>query len=370
MFRSALGSKWLISGIAVFVVVALGLGGAWYLRGGTERTVTYCAQMPDAVGLFEGNPVTRRGVTVGKITSVAPNGAKARVEMSVDANQRIPANAGAVTVAKSLIASRQLALIGDDNGGPTLQPGKCIADTKTPLSLTKSLEGVYQLTSQITTGGGPEQTLQAQQALGALAKETNGTGPKINGILTQLATVLDNPGPGMDDFARAFDALAPLTYGMTSNWGDIKSLFSNLPAYLVNVMTPLGSTVGALATTLMPLGKMLTNLVGQYGHMIFPVLDMAVPVTRLVAAGFRNYGDLLGIVPPLISAFNVNYDQANARLKIGYQPLPDTAFPAANPELTCTNVNRIVPGQCQVLPGGKIRVDIMSVILRGTGAAS
>ncbi|ADG80744.1 Mammalian cell entry related domain protein OS=Tsukamurella paurometabola (strain ATCC 8368 / DSM / CCUG 35730 / CIP 100753 / JCM 10117 / KCTC 9821 / NBRC 16120 / NCIMB 702349 / NCTC 13040) OX=521096 GN=Tpau_4175 PE=4 SV=1 [Tsukamurella paurometabola] len=369
MVRSALGSKWLISGIAVAIVIVLGLGGAWYLRGGTERSVTYCAQMPDAIGLYEGNPVTRRGVTVGKVTAVSAEGAKARVEMSVSANERIPASASAVTVAKSLIASRQLALIGDDNGGPTLQPGKCIVDTKTPLSLTKSMEGVYRLTSQVTTGGGPEQTKQAQQALGALARETNGTGPQINGILNQLSSVLDNPGPGMDDLARAFDALAPLTYGMTSNWGDIKSLFSNLPAYLVNVMLPLGSTVDALATTLLPLGKMLFNLVGQYGHMIFPVLDLAVPVTRLAAAGIRNYGDLMGILPPLISAFNVNYDQANARIKINYTPLPDTAFAAANPELTCTNVNRIAPGQCQVVGDGKIRVDVMSVVLRATGAA-
>jgi phospholipid/cholesterol/gamma-HCH transport system substrate-binding protein len=369
MLRRALGSKWLISGIAVAIVVALGLGGAWYLRGGTERTVTYCAQMPDAIGLFEGNPVTRRGVTVGQVTSVQPDGAKARVEMSVDANQRIPATVGAVTVAKSLIASRQLALIGDDNGGPVLKPGACIADTKTPLSLTKSLEGAYKLTSEITSGGGPQQALQAQRALGALARETNGTGPKINGILTQLATVLDDPGPGMDDLARAFDALAPLTGGMSSNWGDLKALFTNLPGYLLNVMTPLGATVDALATTLMPLGKMLFGLVGQYGHVIFPVLDAAVPVTRLVAAGFRNYGDLLGMVPPLISAFTINYDQANARLNISYKPLENTAFAAINPQLTCDNVNRIAPGQCQVVGGGKIRVDVMSVILRGIGAA-
>ncbi|KXO93438.1 MlaD family protein [Tsukamurella tyrosinosolvens] len=355
--------------MAATFVIAVGLSGTWYLRGGTQRLISYCALMPDAVGLFEGNPVTRRGVTVGTITSVRPAGAQAHVELAVDADQRIPATVGAVSVAKSLISSRQLALIGDDLGGPELQPGKCISDAKTPLSLTKSMQSLQRLMAQLSTDGGPEQTRQTQQTLNSLARETSGTGPRVNGIITTLANVLDNPGPGMDDLSRALDALIPLTSGMTSNWGDLKSLFSDMPGYLVNVMTPLGSTVYALADTLIPLGKVLFGLVGQYGHMIFPVLDVVVPVTRLVAAGVRNYGDLLGVLPPLITAFDVDYDQAAARLKISYRPLPDTAFPAANPELTCTNINRLAPGQCSVVGGGKISVDLMSVILRASGAA-
>ncbi|WP_040766742.1 MlaD family protein [Tsukamurella sp. 1534] len=369
MLRKLLGSKWLISGLAIAMSVVVGIGAAWYARGGAERTVSYCALMPDAIGLFEGNPVMRRGVTIGKVTSIAAEGAKARVQLDVDADQRIPVKVGAVTVAKSLIASRQLALIGDDDGGPTLKPGACITDSKTPLSITKSLEGANRLTSEVTAGGGPEQTKQAQQALTALARETDGSGPKINGVLMQLSAVLDDPGPGMDDLARAFDALAPLTGGMTSNWGEIKGLFSRMPFYLTNVMTPLANTTYALGDALIPLGKSLFQLIGRYGETIFPVLDATVPITRLVAAGVRNYGDLLRLIPPLIEAFKIDYDQPNARLKIGYQPLPNTAFPAANPQLTCTNINRIAPGQCTVIGGDKIRVDVISAVLQGTGAA-
>lgn len=369
MLNKMLGSKALVSGIVILVSLVAGFGGAWYLRGGTQKNVTYCALMPDGIGLFEGNPVTRRGVPIGSVTSVKPDGAKARIELSVDGAERLPATVGAVTVSKSVIASRQLALVGDDNGGPILQPGKCIADTKTPTSITKSLEGVHTLASGLTTGGGPEQAVQAQQALASLARETDGSGPKINGILLQLATVLDDPGPGMADLARALDALAPLTGGMTSNWKGIQTLITELPSVLTNTLTPVGRTLTTLPDALIPTVQMLISLVGQYGHMIFPALDVAVPITRLVAGGVRDFGDLLGILPPLISAFTINFDQSTLRLNIKYTPLPDTTFSATNPDLTCSNINRLAPGQCRVAGGDKIQVDLITAILRGTGAA-
>ncbi|VEH95235.1 Uncharacterised protein (plasmid) [Tsukamurella tyrosinosolvens] len=93
-----------------------------------------------------------------------------------------------------------------------------------------------------------------------------------------------------------------------------------------------------------------------------------IPASRLVSAGVRNWGDLLGFLPPLIDAFNVSFDQRTLGLKIVFTP-PSTKMVARNPELTCANVNRIAPGQCKVVDPGHIDVDLISAVLRGTGAA-
>lgn len=368
MLRPLLGSKVLISALVLVLVAGTGGAGVWFLEH-RERTVTYCATMPDAIGLFVGNPVTRRGVQIGTVSSVEPGDGAARVELAVDANQKLPADVGAVTVAQSLIASRQLALVGDYRGGPALRPGACITDTKTPISLTESLAGVHRLTSELTTAGGAQQWTRVQDSLRSLAAETNGTGPVVNTMISALATVLADPGPGMADLAQVLDALAPLTGGLTSNWNELRSLLMGAPGYLNNIMTPIGDTVYALADALIPVGKTLFGLMGQYGHLAWPVLDVTVPATRLVAAGVRNFGDLLGVLPPLIEAFDVQFDQPTLGLRVTYTPVQTTVFKAADPHLTCENINRIVPGQCRVIDPGHMQVDLLTVILRGIGAA-
>lgn len=82
----------------------------------------------------------------------------------------------------------------------------------------------------------------------------------------------------------------------------------------------------------------------------------------------RNFGDLLCIVPPLIRAFDVNFDQQSLGVRITYHP-PSTRIPAKNPDLTCANINRIVPGQCHVLDPHTMQVDAISLALLLTGAA-
>ncbi|KXP08242.1 hypothetical protein AXK57_17435 [Tsukamurella pulmonis] len=369
MISKAFGSKWLVTALAVTVVGSIIAAALYISRTPDKPQARYCALMPDAIGLYVGNPVTRLGVPIGKITGIRPENAAARVEFSVDDDQSVTAGTGAVTVAASLIASRQLALIDDTRTDPpALGQGSCLTSTKTPQSLSRSLSSLGDAASELTAGGGPEQAKQVQDSLTSLAKSVDGTGPDISGVIGNLAVLLQDPGPGIGDVGRTIESFSSLTGGMTSNWSPLKQLLVTAPDGLADVIIPTARTTETLAEALIPLGKMLRDLISHYGHNLWPILDTVIPASRVVSAGVKNWGDLLGVFPPLIDAFTVSFDQRTLGLKVTYTP-PSTKMVARNPELTCANINRIAPGQCRVVDPGHIDVDLISAILRGTGAA-
>ncbi len=368
MIARILGSKWLITALAVTVAGALLATALHAARTPDERQARFCALMPDAIGLYVGNPVTRLGVPIGKVAAIHPENAAARVEFDIDADQHVDAGTGAVTVAASLIASRQLALVDGPRPGPALTAKKCLTDTKTPQSLSRTLGSIGDAAARLTTGGGPEQAKQVQDSITALAAAVDGSGPDVNGVIGGLAALLDDPGPGIGDVGRIADSVSSLTHGMTSNWNPLKQLLLTAPAGLTDHISTMAATTQTLGEALIPLGGLLRDLISHYGHNLWPILDTVIPLSRVVSAGVKNWGDLLGFIPPLVDAFTISFDQPTLGLTVVYTP-PSTAMLARNPELTCANVNRIAPGQCRVLDPEHIDVDVIASVLRATGAA-
>ena len=370
MLSKFLGSKWLISGIAITVVGGL-LAGLFYLSGSSSRGEQYCAEFDDAVGLFVGNEVTRRGVPVGNITEVQTSGDRAIVRFTAKSDQPLPAQVQAATVAPSVIAVRQLALIGDDDGGPTLKPGRCIplADTNTPASIAEGLQSVSDVAAELTTAGGPAEMQKMLSVMSDLDKELAGTGPVLNALIKQLAQPGNTPITGaLDDTARIIGAVSDMSTGLADNWTFLESFITELTGTIEPLVLPTVGEVVRIIASLPDTLLVLDNVISNYSHFIWPVLDVVVPIARLVGAGFRNYGDILGIVPVLIRAFDISFDQESLGLRIRYTP-PTTEIPAQNPNLTCSNINRLVPGQCTVTSPDSMEIDALSLVLTMTGAA-
>lgn len=370
MLRRILGSKWLVSGtvIAVLVgVVAVGMFGQ-KLRSGTTG---YCAQMHDAVGMFVGNPVTIRGVDVGTVTGVDDAGDHAVVTFDVDSSQQIPATVSAATVSPSIIAVRQLALVGDYTGGATLAPGSCIAldHTSTPVSISKALESISDLGKQLTAGGGPADLVKVMGSMRAVNTELAGTGPMLNSIIKQLAVAPHTPiTGGLADVAKVIDSTSSLTTGLAGNWPMMRQFISSIdPQFTATRGAPLVDAISQVLLALPETVNVAASFLSRYQHFAWPALDAVIPLARLVGAGMRNFGDLLGIVPVLIRAFTVNFDQRSLGVRITYTP-PKTQVPAKNPALTCANVNRIFPGQCRVVDPGHMEIDALRAALLMTGA--
>ncbi len=371
MLRKIAGSKLLVSLVSIALVVGIGAT-ALAVERSEGDTVSYCAQLRDGVGVFEGNPVTRRGVTVGSISKVdtAMDGT-ARVTFTVDSDQKLPADVKASTISQSVLAVRQLALIGDPKDGPTLGEGQCIglANTNTPLSVSKSLDSVSNIAKQLTVDGGPEQTAVVLRSVTVANKELAGVGPVLNTVIKQLAAPARTPMTGaLADLATTIDNMSTLTYGLSSNWPLVHNLVDSINASFPNAVVPTITNLSSLIQVLPDIVVVLSKLTGSYGHFLDPVLDIGIPVTRLLGAGMRNFGDLLRIIPPLIRAFEINFDQDTGGLKIRYTP-PRTRIPAKDPYLTCRNINQWIPNQCHVTDPNGMEVDALRLVLLATGAA-
>ena len=81
------------------------------------------AYFEDSAGLFVGNDVGILGVAVGKITDIEPDGDRVKVTMEIDADRAVPADAGAVVVARSVATDRYVELTPVYDGGPKLADG-------------------------------------------------------------------------------------------------------------------------------------------------------------------------------------------------------------------------------------------------------
>lgn len=370
MVGKVLGSKWLVSAGSLALVGTLIVAGFVAQQAATP-TRSYCADLHDAVGVFAGNTVTRRGVGVGTISEVETVGQTARVTFTVEADQKLPADIKAATVSPSIIAVRQLALLGDYTGGTTLHPGQCIPidRTSTPVSISKSLESVGKVGRELTIDGGPGQLASVLSSVNTVGNELAGTGPVLNAMIKQLAVAPRTPITGaLGDMATVIDNVSALSGGIVSNGGLFRNLVTELTPLLESTIVPLAQEASDVAVALPDTINVLADLMTRYQKFAWPALDAVVPIARLVGAGMRNFGDVLGLVPVLIRSFDIAFDQQSLGLRISYSP-PKTQIPAKNPELTCASVNRIFPGQCHVVDRQHMEIDALRLALVLSGAA-
>ncbi|WOC13103.1 MlaD family protein [Gordonia sp. MP11Mi] len=370
MIAKVLKSRWFITACVIAVVLAA-IAGLLLSDVRSSRAAKYCAEFNDAIGLFVGNQVTRRGVPIGEITGVETEGGHAVVRFTATDDVQIPADTEAATVAPSVIAVRQLALLGDYHGGPQLQPGQCVrlANTNTPASISESLQSLSDVAADLTSAGGLAESKQMLSAMSNLDQALAGTGPLLNTIIKQLAMPGHSPINGaLDDTSRIIDSVSSLSTGLADNWPFLESFITEISGVVKPLILPtIGSVsriIGALPETLTMLAKVIDN----YSHFVWPALDVVVPIARVVGNGMRNFGDILGIVPVLIRAFDISFDQKSLGLRIKYTP-PTTRIPAKNPQATCANINRYVPGQCTVSDPSGMEIDALSMALTLTGAA-
>src|SRR5262245_44648578 len=128
--RTRLGRD-LARGVSIAIVLALVVAGVlwWVLVDANQRR--YTAVFSGVIGLYEDNDVRVLGVKVGHVDSVEPQGDLVRVEMLVDREVKIPADAKAVIVAPSLVSDRYVQFAPAYSGGPVMAEGTELSRDRT-----------------------------------------------------------------------------------------------------------------------------------------------------------------------------------------------------------------------------------------------
>lgn len=342
-----------VVGVALAVcVIAAGV----YAVAAAGQGRTYCALMPDSVGLYRDSAVTMRGIVVGSVTDIAHDGGRVRVEFEVHDDHRPVGEVSATTVSSGIVADRELAVLSG-SGGAEWDPEVCIERTLTPQSLSRTLDGIAHLSDQIVAHDGPG----LGRALSGLDEATAGVSGEMNAVIHTLASALESPEEDIARTGRIIEALASLAESANRGWADVESMFTRFPetfGILDHELFPMVVELGDALAKLLP---MLNELSVFSGAALATDLDLAVPFLEWAAANVGGLREVMDLIPVIASGFTGVTDPETGGVKVSYAP-PTVGLSGVEADLMCEHLNGFDPGLCRA-SGDLARVDMTRLVL-------
>jgi phospholipid/cholesterol/gamma-HCH transport system substrate-binding protein len=181
--------------LAPLVILALVVAaGLVFFRGGDEPN-RLTAYFPRTVSLYEGSDVRVLGVAVGKVDKIVPDGTRVRVEMTYDADVRLPKTAKAMIISPAVVGDRYVQLTPAYTGGAEM-PRDATLDASATVPL--ELDEIFGNLDRLTVALGPDGA-NSEGALSDLlevtAKNFGGQGNQFNQTIKnfgRLSKTLDN----------------------------------------------------------------------------------------------------------------------------------------------------------------------------------
>ncbi len=179
--------------------------------------ITVTAYFSDSAGLFVGNDVGILGVPVGKVTDIEPDGDQVKVTLEIDADRAVPADAGAVVVARSVATDRYVELTPVYDGGERMADGAKIETDRTasPVDFDEVLATINEFATGIA--GSKNATRAVKRFIDAGAAALEGTGGLANRSIRELAQAVSTMSGQRKDFAETIVSLDILVSTIAEN---------------------------------------------------------------------------------------------------------------------------------------------------------
>lgn len=322
-----------IAAVTSVAVLTAGAGVGWVVtrQAGSSQTSGFCAEMPDAIGLYRGNPVTQMGYRVGHVDGVQPEGDHVRVSFTLDGNRRYPADVKALTRSKSLLADRSVELSGNYSAGAELTPGHCIPLSRsyTPKTISEITGSAADFIDAIAPDNG---RTDLESAITGLDDALRGQGPAAQTLMLHAAAAMDSPDQLVGDVGTAIENMAPLSAQALQQWSSIRDIFDQLPSAVPEV-SQLVVPVRQIAVAVGRLAAVLYDVQQHYGGDIWPLMFNGVaPLIDLAATRASDLRDLLSVIPPMAAALRFEAGGTGG-LRLAYQP-PVVRLPGSRATVT------------------------------------
>jgi phospholipid/cholesterol/gamma-HCH transport system substrate-binding protein len=194
---------------SLLVVLALVVAFVGYRLFQKLTNNTVVAYFPAANALYAGDKVQIMGLKVGAIDKIEPAGDKMRVTFHYQNKYKVPANASAVILNPTLVASRVIQLEPAYKGGPVLADNAVIPQERTqvPVEWDELRNSVTNIISKL--GPTPEQPKGPfGDAIESFADGLAGKGKQINTTLNSVSRALTALNEGRGDLFAVVRSLA------------------------------------------------------------------------------------------------------------------------------------------------------------------
>ncbi|MCH5641535.1 MULTISPECIES: MCE family protein [unclassified Gordonia (in: high G+C Gram-positive bacteria)] len=286
-------SVWLV-GLALLGVV--GLSGCSFIPASWQKTfgqaIEVTAYFDNVAGLYKSNDVAVLGMPVGQVTSVEPQGNRVKVTFTIDKDVPVPADATAAIVNTSIVTTRHVELSPAYSGGPKLEDGAVLKQTKAPVSVGElfdsldhlvvalggdgngagPLADMIDITSGIASGNG-QAIRDALNELGSASEVVSGNSNVLMDLVKTiqgLTTTLVANYPKMLEFSNSINGVATMlraqSPGLVATLGDLNTALQNTTVFLQNNTGTISGSLGRLAA-------LAANL-GDYSRQVVETIDL------------------------------------------------------------------------------------------------
>ena len=327
-----------ISIICVFALV-LAIVLWWIAQGANSNKLT--AYFDQTVGVYPGSTVRVLGVQVGTIDDVTPEGTQVKVEMSVDRNIAIPANAQAVVVAPSVVSDRYIQLAPVYTGGPVMGDNATIPRDRTATPV--ELDQLYNSLNKLATSLGPNGANQngaLSNLLNTAAANLNGNGENLHNTITQLSQLSQTLDSNKDNLFATIDNLAQFTTTLANSDATVRKVtqqLSDVSGFLSSERGNLGAAVQQLSNAL----GQVQGFISDNRSAIKSNVDNLTQVTQVLVGERSALAETLDDAPlaltNLVNAYNASSGSLDTRSDINELSNP----PAVE---VCHLLQQVTPG--------------------------
>jgi len=242
---------------SLVVVLALVVGYVGYRLYEKLTNNTVVAYFPEANALYPGDKVQIMGLRVGTIDKIEPVGDKMKVTFHYQNQYKVPANASAVILNPTLVASRAIQLEPPYKGGPVLADNAVIPEERTqvPVEWDQLRNSITNIVSKL----GPtkdQPTGPFGEVISSYADGLAGKGKQINTTLNSLSQALTALNEGRGDFFAVVRSLALFVNALHQDDQQFVALNQNLADFT----TRLASSDGALANAVQQFDSLLSTV--------------------------------------------------------------------------------------------------------------
>ncbi|MEV5299965.1 MCE family protein [Amycolatopsis methanolica] len=306
--------RWIATGCVLALLVTAGL----YLVLRDSVGTRISALFDRTVGLYAGSSVRVLGVPVGEITGVTPEGAVVRVDMRIDDDVRIPADAGAVVVAPSLVSDRYVQLTPAYDSGPVMASGALIPQDRTATPM--ELDDLYGTLDKLSISLGPNGA-NANGALSDLlntaAANLDGNGLNLNSTVTELANLsrtLDNSKEDLFGTVRNLQSFTTALADSDAQLNEFYQRLGNVTGFLAGDSDDVSAALAALGSSL---GD-VQSFVAENKDLLTSNVDRLASITQVLVDQRAALAEVLDVSPTGMTNFINSYDAASGSIAIRY----------------------------------------------------